>query len=114
MSNMILLGTRKGTVIFDRANGAWSPRPIVHEGIPVCYAARDLRDDTLWASLDHGHWGPKLSRSRDAGETWEDVMSVKYPKGARYITKYLPTPDFDPQAHAFALEHMQKLGVEVV
>jgi nicotinamidase/pyrazinamidase len=22
--------------------------------------------------------------------------------------------DFDPQAHAFALEHMQKLGVEVV
>jgi len=51
MSNMILLGTRKGTVIFDRANGAWRPRPIAHEGIPVCFAARDPRDGTLWSSL---------------------------------------------------------------
>lgn len=23
-------------------------------------------------------------------------MSLKYPEGARYIVKYLPTPDFDP------------------
>jgi photosystem II stability/assembly factor-like uncharacterized protein len=52
----------------------------------------------LWASLDHGHWGPKLSRSRDSGGTWGDLASVKYPAGARYIKKYLPTPDFDPEA----------------
>jgi photosystem II stability/assembly factor-like uncharacterized protein len=64
----------------------------------VCYAARDLRDGTLWASLDHGHWGPKLSRSRDGGATWQDVLSLKYPEGARYIVKVLPTPDFDPTA----------------
>ncbi len=83
MSNLILLGTRKGTVIFDRINAKWRPRPISHAGIPVCYAARDPRDGTLWASLDHGHWGPKLSRSRDGGATWQDV-SVKYPKGALY------------------------------
>jgi photosystem II stability/assembly factor-like uncharacterized protein len=25
-------------------------------------------------------------------------MSVKYPKGARYIVKYLPSPDFNPEA----------------
>jgi BNR/Asp-box repeat len=98
MSNLILLGTRKGTIIFDRTNSSWRPRPIAHAGIPVCYATRDPRDGTLWASLDHGHWGPKLSRSRDGGITWEDVMSVKYPKGARYIVKYLPTPDFDPES----------------
>ena len=98
MSNVILLGTRKGTVIVDLKNNAWVPRPIQHAGIPVCYAARDPRDGTLWASLDHGHWGPKLSRSRDGGETWEDVLSLKYPEGARYIVKYLPTPDFDPEA----------------
>ena len=98
MSNMILLGTRKGTVIFDRSNSVWIPRPIEHAGIPVCYAARDPRNGTLWASLDHGHWGPKLSRSRDSGTTWEDVLSLKYPEGARYIVKYLPGPDFDPEA----------------
>jgi hypothetical protein len=98
MPDMLLLGTRKGTLIIDREGAGWRPRRIAHAGIPVCYAARDPRDGTLWASLDHGHWGPKLARSRDAGATWEDVSSLKYPAGARYIVKYLPTPDFDPQA----------------
>jgi hypothetical protein len=32
-------------------------------------------------------------------------MSVKYPKGARYITKYLPTPDFDPASPAAQPEY---------
>lgn len=98
MSNVILLGTRKGTVIVDRSGSNWRPRPIEHAGIPVCYAARDPRDGTLWASLDHGHWGPKLSRSRDDGATWQEVLSLKYPEGARHIVQYLPTPDFDPAA----------------
>lgn len=98
MSDLILLGTRKGTIIFDRTNAGWRPRPIAHAGIPVCYAARDPRDGTLWASLDHGHWGPKLSRSRDGGTTWTDITSLKYPQGARYIVKYLPTPDFNPES----------------
>ena len=100
MSDMILLGTRKGTVIFDRSDSIWRPRPIEHAGIPICYAARDPRDGTLWASLDHGHWGPKLSRSRDGGKTWQDVLSLKYPEGARYIVKVLPKPGFDPLAPA--------------
>lgn len=98
MADMILLGTRKGTIIFDRIHGQWQPRAIAHAGVSVCYAARDPRDATLWASLDHGHWGPKLSRSRDHGATWEDISSLKYPTGARYIVKYLPTPDFNPES----------------
>ncbi|MDJ0740445.1 MAG: hypothetical protein QNJ91_12060 [Gammaproteobacteria bacterium] len=98
MSDIILLGTRKGCVILDRSGSTWRPRRIAHAGVPVCYAARDPRDGTLWASLDHGHWGPKLSRSRDDGASWDDAPSIKYPQGARYIVKYLPTPDFDPAA----------------
>ena len=98
MSDAILLGTRKGTVVIERNRSRWQPRPIAHQGIPVCYAARDPRDGTLWTALDHGHWGPKLSRSRDGGVTWEDVLSLKYPEGARHIIQYLPAPDFDPNA----------------
>lgn len=105
MATMILLGTRKGTIIVDRVGAQWRARPIAHAGIPVCYAARDPRDGTLWASLDHGHWGPKLSRSRDGGATWQDLSSLKYPAGARYIVKYLPTPDFDPAAPAARPEY---------
>jgi len=105
MSDMILLGTRKGTIIFDRINSTWRPRPIAHAGIAVCYAARDSRDGTLWTSLDHGHWGPKLSRSRDGGATWDDISSLKYPNGARYIVKYLPTPDFNPESPSAQAEY---------
>ena len=33
MSNLIMLGTRKGTVIFDRINGTWQARAINHSGL---------------------------------------------------------------------------------
>jgi photosystem II stability/assembly factor-like uncharacterized protein len=100
MADQIILGTRKGTVILERSGGRFRPRPIAHAGVSISYAARDPRDGTLWASLDHGHWGPKLSRSRDAGATWEDAPSIKYPEGARFVAQYLPTPDEDPEAAA--------------
>ena len=87
MSNMILLGTRKGTVIFDRSNSPGVPGPSRMRAF-LSVTRRVIRVTArLWASLDHGHWGPKLSRSRDGGATWEDVLSLKYPEGARYIVK---------------------------
>lgn len=113
MANLLLLGTRKGAVIFDRNDSGWTPRSIAHPGVPVCYAARDPRDGALWASLDHGHWGPKLSRSRDGGATWEDVLTLKYPAGARYIVKYLPTPDFDPAAPAGQPEYKDAIVYKI-
>jgi photosystem II stability/assembly factor-like uncharacterized protein len=100
MVEQILLGTRKGTVIVERSGAAFRARPIAHAGISVSYAARDPRDGTLWASLDHGHWGPKLSRSRDAGSSWEDAPSIKYPEGSRYVAQYLPLPNEDPETNA--------------
>ncbi len=113
MAGMILLGTRKGTVIFDRQPSGWRPRPIVHAGIAVCYATRDPRDGTLWSSLDHGHWGPKLSRSRDDGKTWEDLSSLKYPPGARHIVSVVPTPDFDPFAPAAELNYADAIVYKI-
>lgn len=53
-----------------------------HRGVPVVYACRDPRTGTLWACLDHEHWGPKMSRSTDDGVTWEDSTAPVYPKGA--------------------------------
>lgn len=92
MSDQIILGTRKGTLLLDRKDGRWSPRPIFHAGMSISYAARDPRDGTLWAAMDHAHWGPKLSRSKDGGKTWENLTQIAYPKGARFIEQHLPTP----------------------
>ncbi len=96
MSSQIILGTRKGTLILDRKAGSWKPRPIAHAGMSISYAARDARDGTIWAAMDHAHWGPKLSRSKDDGATWENLSQLAYPKGARFVEQHLPTPDLDP------------------
>ena len=85
MSKRILVGTRKGTFIIDRAGSRWKPVLAGHAGAGSNYVARDPATDTLWALLGHGHWGAKLSRSRDGGKSWEDAAQIKYPEGARYI-----------------------------
>jgi photosystem II stability/assembly factor-like uncharacterized protein len=100
MSDQLVLGTRKGTLLIDRKASGWVPRPIVHPGVSISYAARDPRDGTLWSAMDHAHWGPKLSRSRDDGATWQDLTQLAYPKGARFIEQHLPTPDAAPGGDA--------------
>jgi hypothetical protein len=92
MPDKILLGTKKGTLIFDRKRSGWTPRPIAHGGMSISYAARDPRDGTLWVAMDLAHWGPKLSRSKDDGATWENLTQIVYPKGARFVEQHLPTP----------------------
>ena len=88
MADRLLLGTRKGTIIFDRKGGNWELSTIGHPGTNVSFVARDPRDGTLWAGLDHGHWGTKLSRSRDNGKTWADAPQIKYPEDALLIEGY--------------------------
>lgn len=90
MSQRILVGTRKGTFIVDRVRGQWRPTLAGHAGIGVNFAVRDPHTGTLWALLGHGHWGAKLSRSRDGGKTWEDAPQVTYPEGARYLDGFDP------------------------
>jgi len=97
MSDRIILGTRKGAITVERKQGRWRGAAMAHEGVPVCYAARDPRTGTLWAALDHGHWGSKLSVSRDNGATWADAGQVKYPEGARYLEFNIFEPGEDGQ-----------------
>lgn len=78
----LILGTRKGVIVLERKPAGWKSVRTGHAGIPSPYAFVDARTNTLWASLDHGHWGQKLSRSKDLGRTWEEVPAPKYPKGA--------------------------------
>jgi photosystem II stability/assembly factor-like uncharacterized protein len=84
-SGRILVGTRKGTFGVERSQQKWSPALLGHAGVGVNFVVRDPHTGTLWAALGHGHWGAKLSRSRDGGKTWEDAPQIKYPEGARYL-----------------------------
>lgn len=82
MSDRLLLGTNKGLLILERHNGDWRITCEAHNAIPVSYAAVDRRSGTLWACLDHGHWGRKLHRSPDGGQTWREVPAPAFPEGA--------------------------------
>ncbi|CAM2005825.1 WD40/YVTN/BNR-like repeat-containing protein [Acanthopleuribacter pedis] len=79
----LLVGTRKGLLQFILRDGAWYFDWLAFEGIQVPYACFDARSQTIWASVDHGHWGQKLHRSKDFGKTWQEIEVPKYPEDAR-------------------------------
>lgn len=81
MSATLVLGTKKGLLVLERGASGWRSRALQHGGIHVSLALHDARTGTLWAALDHGHWGVKLSRSKDGGETWTEVAPPRYPEG---------------------------------
>ena len=82
MKSTLLLGTRKGFIAYRFKKNKWEPENLSFEGIPVSIAYADERTGTWWACLDHGHWGVKLHRSADRGNTWEELTAPAYPEGS--------------------------------
>jgi photosystem II stability/assembly factor-like uncharacterized protein len=81
--NTLIVATRKALLLYRRSDTGWQLERQAHPGIPCTYAFCDARNQTLWAALDHGHWGQKLHRSRDRGATWEEIAAPKYPEGEK-------------------------------
>lgn len=79
--NTLIVATRKALLIYRRSADGWSLSAEAFPGVPCAYAFCDARNNTLWAALDHGHWGQKLHRSRDRGLSWEEVPAPSYPDG---------------------------------
>lgn len=111
--NTLILGTRKGLLTLKKQGNSWVILQEHMPGIPFSYAMQDHRTGTIWACADHGHWGQKLYRSRDGGETMEEVPAPQYPEDAilydvwndfaekpatiTYLWKIIPGGDDQPQ-----------------
>src|SRR5690606_19703646 len=65
----------------EKNGHGWEEVCEAHPAIPVSYAMVDSRSGLMWACLDHGHWGVKLHRSRDEGNTWEEVPAPRFAEG---------------------------------
>lgn len=75
----LLISTRKGLFVVEgRGEGARLQRALF-VGDNVVLATVDRRDGAWYAALDHGHFGVKLHRSDDRGETWEEIAVPAYP-----------------------------------
>ena len=83
MPSSLLVATRKGLFQFRRrGKGNWIAREPAFLGVPVSATLHDPRDGTVYAALDHGHFGTKLHRRGGDGK-WEEVATPKYPPRAK-------------------------------
>jgi hypothetical protein len=80
MADHLLVATRKGLFQLGRQNRGWVIDRTSFLADNCTLTARDPRDGTLYAALDHGHFGCKLHRSRDHGATWEEIPVPAFPE----------------------------------
>lgn len=80
MTERCHVATRKGLFTLERGRAGWEIGPVHFLGDNCTLVMHDPRSETLFAALDHGHFGVKLHRSRDGGETWSEITTPKYPE----------------------------------
>jgi hypothetical protein len=76
MATRLFIGTRKGLFTLD---SAWNLAPPSFLGDPVSMVLADSREGVLYAALNLGHFGVKLRRSTDGGESWNEIAAPAYP-----------------------------------
>ncbi|MGX5175118.1 WD40/YVTN/BNR-like repeat-containing protein [Aliikangiella sp. IMCC44653] len=77
MQTIAFIATRKGLF---RLFSDWSLSKVAFEGVPVTSFVINSADGVCYAGLNHGHFGVKMHRSADWGETWQEVSAPAYPK----------------------------------
>lgn len=78
-ANQLLVATRKGLFQLQRQGPAWAVQRRDFLGDNVTYACADPRSGHFYAALNHGHFGVKLHRSTDKGQTWHEIAAPAYP-----------------------------------
>lgn len=80
MSNRLLAGTRKGLFRIERdGSGRWGIGGHWFLGDPVSMVLCRDGGERIHAACDLGHFGVKMHRSDDAGESWREVAAPAYP-----------------------------------
>ena len=79
MTDTLLVSTRKGLFEIRRHSSSWAVQRESFVGDNVTLALVDTRDGCWYAALDHGHFGAKLHRSEDDGESWIEIAVPEFP-----------------------------------
>lgn len=82
------VSTRKGLFTLEPGADGWTIARTSFLGDNVTLTSHDPRDGSVYAALNHGHFGVKLHRSRDGGATWQPIATPAYPpKPEGYVPK---------------------------
>jgi hypothetical protein len=81
MTDHLFVATRKGLFKLARTAPApgWRIVATAFLGDNVTNVLADRRDGSVYAALDHGHFGVKLHRSDDGGMTFKEIATPAYP-----------------------------------
>ncbi len=80
MAERLLVGTRKGLFRIERdGSGQWRIARSWFLGDPVSLVLPEPGGRRIHAALDLGHFGVKLRRSEDGGETWSEAAVPAFP-----------------------------------
>ena len=91
MSTRCHVATRKGLFTLERGGSKWSISRASFLGDNCVNVMHDPRNGELMATLNHGHFGIKMHRSSDGGESWKEIATPKYPAMPEgYVPKVNP------------------------
>jgi hypothetical protein len=76
--NRLYIGTRKGLFTCEDQNGRWSIVSSEFLGAQVTAVLPTADENIIYAALNHGHFGVKMHRSSDGGESWEEIAAPAY------------------------------------
>jgi hypothetical protein len=79
MARRLWVASRKGLFRFEPTPEGWRSGPPAFLAEPVTAVLEDARDGCVYAALRLGHFGCKLHRSEDGGETWAELAAPAYP-----------------------------------
>lgn len=79
MHKKLYVSTRKGLFTLELSSRGWSIHQTSFLADNVNLVYPDARTGSLFAALDHGHFGVKLHRSHDGGQTWQEMAVPTYP-----------------------------------
>lgn len=92
MSKHLLVSTRKGLFVLERAGGTWRIARTAFLGDNVALTLADPRDGSWYAVLDLGHFGAKLQKSTDGGRRWTELKVPAYGADDQVVTGDGKTP----------------------
>lgn len=75
----LLLATRKGVFVLNGEGAVWAITAHHFPGEPVTHVLVDGRDGAWVVALRLGHFGVKLHRSADRGQTWQETAAPAFP-----------------------------------
>lgn len=78
MSDRLFVATRKGLFTVERENGTWRIARTAFLGDAVTLVL-PRADGRVLAALELGHFGVKVHRSTDGGETWNECAAPEFP-----------------------------------